>query len=64
MLVSIDPPRLAEILVEERVAETATGIRQQSIDWPAFRRGIELVHTFGRRKIGLDSFDFPAQRAE
>jgi hypothetical protein len=40
------------------MAETASGIRQKGIDLASSRCGIELVDAFGRRKIGLNCFDF------
>jgi hypothetical protein len=52
-----DPPRLSEILVQEPVAEPAAGIRQQGVDLTPLRGRIELIHAFGRRKIGLERFD-------
>ncbi|MDB5091863.1 MAG: Alcohol dehydrogenase GroES domain protein, partial [Mucilaginibacter sp.] len=55
-----NPPCLSKILVQERMAETAPGIRQKGVDLTTLRGGIQLVYTFGRRKIGLKGFDFGA----
>jgi hypothetical protein len=52
-----DAPRLPKILVQERMAETATGICQQGIDWTTLRSCTEFIYAFGCRKIGLESFD-------
>ena len=59
-----DPPCLAEILVQERMAETAPGICQKGVDLTALHGRIELVHAFGGRKIGLKGFDFGAAAAK
>jgi hypothetical protein len=51
-------PRLPNILVQERMAKSAPRFCQKDIDLATLRGGIQLVYAFGRRKIGLEGFDF------
>jgi hypothetical protein len=55
-----DAPRFFEILIEKRMAETASRIRQEGIDLTALGGRVQLVDAFSRGQIRLNGFDFSA----
>ena len=59
-----DAHDVVEVLVEEALAKAASGVGQQGVDRPPADQRIELVDTFQRGEIGLESVDLRAHRFE